>query len=296
MKTRTIILIFTALTLAVVVSAVAIHRQATSPKLVAQQSAEQTFNVKGRIVSIEPGGKTVHIAHEDIPDFMPAMTMPFTIQHPEQVADFEVGDAVKFKLVVSKDDSWISAIDKDATVSRTVARTETAEPDKRVQIGETVPDFDLVDQNGAPLTLSQFKGSAVLVTFIYTRCPLPNFCPLMSNRFSELQDRLAKKFPGKVHLISISFDPEFDTPTVMKEYGKRFGARQKTWSLATGSQMQVDNVAGLFGLIKEKGANGYDHDLRTALIAPDGKLIHVWRSNVWTTEEVESRVAEVLVH
>jgi protein SCO1/2 len=292
MKTRTIIITFTALTLAVVVSAVAIHRQATSNKPVAQQTSEQTFDVKGRIVSIEPGGKTVHIAHEEIPDFMPAMTMPFTIQHPEHVADLSPGDTVNFKLVVTKDDSWVSAIDKDATVARTAVHQSTS--GSRLETGETVPDFELVDQKGAPLKLSQFRGSAVLVTFIYTRCPLPNFCPLMSNRFSELQDRLAKKFPGKTHLISVSFDPEFDTPPVMKDYGKHFGARQKTWSLATGSQKQVDNVASLFGLIKEKGANGYDHDLRNALISPDGKLIHIWRSNVWTADEVEARVAEIL--
>lgn len=293
MKTRTILLTFTALTLAVVVSAVAIHRQTTLNKPTTQQTAEQTFDVKGHIVSIEPGGKTVHIAHEDIPDFMPAMTMPFTLQHPEQVADLSVGDPVKFRLVVTRDDSWISTIDKDASATRVVAQAPGSS-DNRVQTGETVPDFELLDQNGAPLKLSQFHGEAVLVTFIYTRCPLPNFCPLMSNRFSELQDRLAKKFPGKFHLISVSFDPDFDTPAVMKDYGKRFGARQKMWSLATGSQQQVDKVAGLFGLIKERDANGYTHDLRTALISPDGKLIHIWRSNVWTLDEVESMLGDVL--
>ncbi|MGZ4963295.1 MAG: SCO family protein [Limisphaerales bacterium] len=294
MKTRTIIMTFVALTLAVVVSAVAIHRQIPAHNPATHQAAEQSFDVKGRIVSLEPGGKTVHIAHEDIPDFMPAMTMPFTIKHPEQVADLAPGDAVKFHLIVTKDDSFVSAIDKIAGTTRPVTKAADESNSDRVETGQAVPNFQLVDQNGAPLKLSDYRGSAVLVTFIYTRCPLPNFCPLMSNRFLDLQDRLAKKVPGKVHLISVSFDPEFDTPSVMKEYGKRFGVRQKTWSLATGSQKQVDYVAGLFGLIKEKDANGYTHDLRTALISPDGKLVHIWRSNVWTTEEVESRISEVL--
>jgi len=294
MKTRTILITFTALTLAVVVSAIAIHRQVPASKLALEQAGEQSFDVKGRVISIDPGGKTVHIAHEDIPDFMPAMTMPFTIQHPEQAADLAPGDAVEFHLVVTKDDSWISSIDKisSAPVSTHVA---TAAPNTdRVEIGETVPNFDLVDQTGAPLRLSDYHGSAVLVTFIYTRCPLPNFCPLMSTRFSELQDKLIKKYPGKVHLISVSFDPQFDTPSVMKEYGKHFAARTKTWSLATGTQAQVDRVAGLFGLIKEKEANGYTHDLRTALISPSGKLVHIWRSNVWTPDEVESMLGDVL--
>lgn len=294
MKTRTIITTFTVLTLAVVMSAVAIHRQMPANKPTAQQTANQTFEVKGHVVSIEPGGKTVHIAHEDIPDFMPAMTMPFTIQHPEQAADLAPGDTVKFRLIVTKDDSWISSIDKLSSAPVTTRAEVAASDTNRVEIGETVPNFDLVDQNGAPLNLSEYRDSAVLVTFIYTRCPLPNFCPLMSNRFSELQDKLSKKYPGKVHLISVSFDPQYDTPSVMKEYGKHFAARSKTWSLATGTQQQVDRVAGLFGLIKEREGDGYSHDLRTALISPDGKLVHIWRSNVWTTEEVQSMLSEVL--
>jgi protein SCO1/2 len=294
MKTRTILLIFTAVTLAIVGSAVALHRQLPVATTTVQRTVEQTFEVKGRVVSIETGGKTVHIAHEDIPDFMPAMTMPFTMEHPEQAADLAAGDSVKFRLVVSKEDSWISSIDRLSAERSTVANAALDTNTNRVETGESVPDFDLVDQNGAPIKLSDFHGTAVLVTFIYTRCPLPNFCPLMSTRFSELQDRLGKKFSGKVHLISVSFDPQYDTPEVMKEYGKHFGARTKTWSLATGTQRQVDHVAGLFGLIKEKDANGYTHDLRTALISPDGKLVHIWRSNVWTGDEVEARVAEVL--
>src|SRR4051812_14337685 len=232
MKTRTILITFTTLTLAVAVSAVAIHRQAQVNKPAAQQKSEQIFEVRGVVASIEPGGKTVHIAHEEIPDFMPSMTMPFTIQHPEQVADLSPGDSVKFKLVVSKDDSWVSAIDKQARLSPNSTRTEQPrDASAKVETGETVPNFELVDQDNAPLKLSDYRGSAVLVTFIYTRCPLPNFCPLMSNRFSELQGRLGKKYPDKVHLISVSFDPDYDTPPVMKEYGKHFGARTKTWSL-----------------------------------------------------------------
>ncbi|MDB6058258.1 MAG: hypothetical protein JWO95_2102 [Verrucomicrobiales bacterium] len=294
MKTRMIVITFTALTLAIVLSAVAIHWQVPIVKPTAPIASEQVFNVTGRIVSIEPGGRTVHIAHEDIPDFMPAMTMPFTMRHPEQVADLAPGDAVQFHLIVTKDDSWVSEIDKVSGTTRTASQPlAVANPD-RIETGEAVPDFELVNQDGAPLKLDAYRGSAVLVTFIYTRCPLPNFCPLISNRFSELQDRLGKKFPGKTHLISVSFDPQFDTPAVMKDYGKRFGARSNLWSLATGTQQQIDYVARLFGLIKEKDANGYSHDLRTALISPDGKLVHIWRSNVWTPEEVESRVAEVL--
>ena len=175
---------------------------------------------------------------------------------------------------MTKDDSWISSIDKLSSGTGSIGTLATGSTTGRVETGEAIPDFALVDQNGAAVHLRDYRGSAVLVTFIYTRCPLPNFCPLMSNRFSELQERLGTN-PGKVHLLSVSFDPQFDTAPVMKEYGKRFGARAKTWTLATGTQEQVDRVAGLFGLVKEKDSNGYTHDLRTALISPGGKLVHV---------------------
>ena len=296
MKTRTIIVTFTVVTLLAVLSALAIHRQTqTGAKSTPSAAGEQSFVVKGRILSIEPGGKMLHIAHEEIPDFMPAMAMPFSVKRAEITAGLTVGDSVRFHLLVTRDDSWISGIEKTGE-SLAPAASKPFDPNQsdRVETGQAVPNFALLDQDNRPIHLADFRGQAVIVTYIYTRCPLPNFCPFMSKSFAELQNRLSKKYPGKVHLLSVSFDPEFDTPTVLKEYAGRFEADSNFWSFATGTQKQIDFVAGLFGLIKEKETAGFSHDLRTALISPEGKLVHLWRSNFWTAEEIEAMTAETL--
>ena len=165
---------------------------------------------------------------------------------------------------------------------------------ERVQVGEIVPDFKLTDQNGRVIHLNDFRGKAVVLTFIYTRCPLPNFCPLMSKNFSQLEERLSKEFTNRYQLLSISMDPDFDTPEVLKEYAARYHASAKDWTFATGDAEQIKFVAGLTGLyyVKENGL--ISHDLRTALIGPDGRLVHLWKSNVWTPYEVQRMVRETL--
>jgi protein SCO1/2 len=150
----------------------------------------------------------------------------------------------------------------------------------------------LTDQNGKPVRLSDYRGKAVVLTFIYTRCPLPNFCPLMSKNFQALQGRLAKAMPGKCHLLSISIDPKFDSPEVLKGYAALYQADEKYWTFATGSEEQINSVATLFGLVHEPEGGMISHNLRTALIGADGRLVHVWKSNVWTPYEVQRMLEE----
>ena len=116
----------------------------------------------------------------------------------------------------------------------------------------------------------------------------------MSKNFGSLQERLEKQFPGKFQLLSVSIDPAFDRPEVLKNYASRWSKMEETWTFATGTPEQIDGVGTLFGLVRESAGGLINHDLRTALIAPDGKLVHVWRSNVWTPYEVQRRVEEVL--
>lgn len=131
------------------------------------------------------------------------------------------------------------------------------------------------------------------MTFIYTRCPLPNFCPLLAKKFTELQERLSKEFPGKFHLLSVTIDPQYDTPQVLKGYSSIHTSDPSTWTYATGTPEQVATIAGLFGLTySEKNPGLIDHDLRTALIAPDGRLLHIWKSNFWTPYEIRNRIAD----
>jgi protein SCO1/2 len=266
-----------------------------------QSAGVKRFEVLGHIRSIDASNKTVRITHEEIPDYMPAMTMPFPVKDVALLKGLAAGDSVQFELAVTEDDSWIAHIKKrqtntsfDSATTEQSAMSLTDREAERVQVGEIVPDFKLTDQNGRVIHLNDLRGKAVVLTFIYTRGPLPNFCPLMSKNFSQLEERLSKEFTNRYQLLSISMDPDFDTPEVLKEYAARYHASAKDWTFATGDAEQIKFVAGLTGLyyVKENGL--ISHDLRTALIGPDGRLVHLWKSNVWTPYEVQRMVRGTL--
>jgi len=297
MKPKTILITLCAGTLLAVLAAIVVARR-PAPAAAAGPGT-RTFEVFGQIRSLDVLNKTVRIAHEEVRDYMPAMVMPFAVKEAILLNGFAVNDRVKFQLTVTPDDSWISRIQKtDAapageSVTALAATPEGREAD-RVQTGEVVPDFGLINQDGQAFRLRDFRGKAVLLTFIYTRCPIPNFCPLMSKNFAELQQRLSKEFPGKYQMLSISIDPGFDRPEVLKEYGGRYGAQGKDWSFATGEAEQIGFVAGLMGLYYAQENGLVSHDLRTAVISPEGRLVHLWKSNVWTPYEVQRVVRETL--
>lgn len=257
---------------------------------------EQSFDVRGRIVSLDAHSGIVKIAHEEIPDYMPAMTMPFLVRDSNSLRALKPGDSVRFKLAVTSDDSWISEIARSSETAP--AQMPAASPeteDKRLKPGERVPALAFVDQNGELRSISDFAGKFVALTFIYTRCPLPNFCPLLNKKFSELRDRLDKEFPGRFHLVSVTIDPAHDTPPVLKAYARSHGADENAWTFATGSPEQIAAIAELFGLTyNQKNPGLIDHDMRTALIGPAGRVLHVWKSNFWTPYEIRNRIADEL--
>ncbi|HMJ89182.1 MAG TPA: SCO family protein [Candidatus Acidoferrum sp.] len=279
-----------------VVTAMAIQRQSRKADAATAGSPER-YQVRGEVRSVDLEGKSVRIKHEEIPDYMAAMTMPFDVRDTSLLRGLKAGDVVGFELAVTKEDSWIASIQKlsEAAAATAVDVSQlAAKESQRVQAGEPVPDFALTDQNGRAVRLNDFRGKAVLLTFIYTRCPLPNYCPLMSKNFASLQERLEKAFPGKFQLISVSIDPQFDRPEVLKEFAARYTKNDSTWTYGTGTAEQSDAVGAMFGLVQERAGGLINHDLRTALIAPDGKLVHLWKSNVWTPYEVQRRVEELL--
>lgn len=294
MKSKFILSLLAAATLLSVFGVAVIHRhqQAAAVPTV----ATQTFHVRGQVRSVDVANKVVRITHEEIPDYMPAMTMPLNVKDTALLNGLTPGDTVMFDLAVTDDDSWISRIEKIAGDGSQPA-PEIPLKDReveRVQSGELMPDFELVDQDGKKIRLKDFRGKAVVLTFIYTRCPLPNFCPLMSKNFSVLEARLRKELAGKFQLLSVSMDPDFDTPAVLKNYAGLYDADAEHWSFATGTAEQIQFIASLTGLFYEWENGLISHDLRTVLIGPDGRLAQIWKSNVWTPYEVHRSVAEVL--
>ena len=246
-------------------------------------SASQNYKLVGVVKSVNRDTGLVNIRHEEIPGFMRAMTMPFTIKDRETVADLYVGDEVEGTLRVDKENGEVKDYELlDLVVSRPAERPSgsfSAEnlttQAKALQPGETVPDFAMTDQEGRSFTLSSLRGHVVALTFVYTSCPLPNFCPLMDKRFRELADLLSgvPNKAAKVRLLSVSFDPEHDTPEVLAKHAKLRGAKPPLWTYAVASHPELAKVAGPMGLSYAPAKQEIIHNLSMALIDSEGKLI-----------------------
>jgi protein SCO1/2 len=253
----------------------------------APPSAEKPYPLKGVVVSVDPGAAKVIVRHEEIQGYMDAMTMPFNVAEPKMLAELRPGDEIEAKLVVGEKASRLEGI----VVSRRGASTSTQtipEQGPYGKPGDAAPATVLTGQDGKPLSLADFKGKAVALTFIFTRCPLPEFCPRMNAQFAEMETLLAKEpaLYAKTQLLSVSFDPEHDTPEVLREYRERFlkgvrGVAPAHWRFATGAPDRIKEFTGFFGLTYLKSGEQFVHSLSTAVIGPDGKVFSVRRGNDW---------------
>lgn len=264
---------------------------------------ERSFEVKGRVVGFGDDGRTMIVEHEAVPGYMPAMTMPFKARAANELEGLELGDAVGFRLVVTSERSWIERVER--LPQESVAAYPAAGDEPKLTVpggmrllgpGDAVPEIVLIDQDGEPLHFSDYRGKALVVNFIYTRCPIPDYCPLLSRNFQRLQSELAQSFVNRVHLLSISFDPENDTPAVLQEYAQRYTEDLGTWTFATGLPEELGRATALFGVHSEEAQGQIVHNLTTALIGPDGRLVEVWRGNDWKPEDVLQSVARLLGH
>ena len=154
----------------------------------------------------------------------------------------------------------------------------------------------MTTQEGEPLRLSDLRGEVVVLTFVYTRCPLPHYCPLMDRKFAELADRTARSAERaeRVRLLSVSFDPEHDTPAVLAEHAARVGAEPPLWTYAVASHDELEKVAGPLGLLYGPTGREIRHSLSTALIAPDGTLARLERGNGWEPAELDAAIRRLL--
>jgi protein SCO1/2 len=252
------------------------------------QVQAKRYEITGKVVSIDRNGNRVTLAHGDIPGYMPSMVMPFTVRDAWAMSVLSPGQTVNATLVVQNDRSWLEELviaQDSGQQSAGTAAGKAKEPGP----GDEVPDFQLTNQDGKRIHLSQYRGDSLLLTFIYTRCPLPDYCPRMSGYFSELYRKAKAGSLQKIHLLSISFDTEHDKPPILRRYGIDFAGSPeafKIWEFATGSPEEVRKIATYFGLTYWKETGQIVHSLRTALISPDGKLVQLYRSNDWTPQQV----------
>ena len=260
------------------------------------------YFVKGVIKELKPDGRTAIIEHEAIPNYMEAMTMPLRVKNTNELANLHPGDQIFFRMVVTDFEGWIDQVSKTGkappTASTSAATNTPATKPKgafrRVRdvlplnIGDAVPDYPLTNHLGQAISLGQFKGQALALTFIFTRCPFPEFCPRMENNFQATAKKLIAlpNAPTNWHLLSITFDVEFDTPAVLKGYAARHPAAPAHWSHATGAQIEIDALTEQFGLGFAREGTIFNHNLRTIVIDAAGRVQSVLIGNEWKPEEL----------
>jgi protein SCO1 len=259
-----------------------------------QPRNEKRYPIEGKVIAVNKTDRTATINHKDIPGYMPGMTMDFKIKNEADLEIMKPGDQITGSLVVDDISAWVEITSiTEGGAQLTPTSVVPGEP----KPGDAIPDFQLVNQDAKPIHLSQYAGKALALTFVYTRCPQPDQCTLMSNNFAAI-DRELQKQPdayANTHLLTISFDPDYDSPKVMRSYGASHTERYSDetfqhWEFATGSSDQVKGIAQFFGLRyfhdTESGEDQVIHSLRTAVIGPDGKLVKLYRGNEWKPAEI----------
>ena len=262
----------------------------------ANSATAKRYPLKGKVVSVDRENKRAKIDHETIEGFMEAMTMDFPIHADWIWDDLTPGSEVRAEMVVdptAKDPYWLENV---AIIAAAIPGQEPPINESAVSVGKEVPDFTLINQDGKKISPKDFRGKALAITFIYARCPLPEYCIKMSTNFSDLAN-IVMADPEKkdrIRLLSISFDPENDTPEKLRSYGLGYlGKNAKpdftVWQLAVGNDAEVRKVADFFGLRYEVDPTDktlINHSLRTAVVTPEGKVSKIISGNEWTAADL----------
>jgi len=250
---------------------------------------EKRYDLKGKVVAVEMEKHLVTISHEDIKGYMPGMTMPFTVPNDSDLQIIAPDDEITATLVIDGSHAWL----ENLIITRQSANPSAMPGVAIAKAGDEVPNFTLRNQDNHEIRMKDYRGKALLLTFIYTRCPVPEYCTLMSDNFAQI-DRALAQDPAvyeRTHLLSISIDPSYDTPQVLRSYGAAHTERYQNetfahWEFAGGTTEQVKDVAQFFGLTYFPEKDQIIHSLRTAIINPDGKVRKVYSGNDWKPEEL----------
>lgn len=259
--------------------------------------AERRFPIEGRVVAVDPASHTITLNHREVAGYMKAMTMGFAVRDGWVFNAVHPGDTIQATLVVS-DNAYLENI--SVTQASTTADLSSTSPMHIPAKGEQVPDFAFINQENRPIHLAQFRGQPLLITFIYTRCPLPDYCIRTSNNFAAIAQTLQQSNPAafaKLQLLSISIDPDFDDPKILRTYGRNYAGTVdpslKHWTFATGEPAAIRKAAEYFGLSYEKQNGQIIHNLRSALLDADGKIAEYYRGNQWNLSELASQITEL---
>jgi protein SCO1 len=262
----------------------------------AKKTERQEFQVRGVVQEVKAADKEVVIKHEEIPNYMPAMTMPFEVKNTNELSGISSNDVVTFRMVVTDDDGWIENLTKVGVSTNSNAdlirsRTRLVREVEPLAVGDKMPNYPFTNSLGEKVELKDFAGQAYAFTFIFTRCPFPTFCPRMNMNFETVyKELMTMNAPTNWHLLSISFDPEFDTPQRLKEYSATYNPDPKKWSWLTGAMIDIDAITEQLGLVFTFENNTYNHTLRTVVVDKNGIIRQIYWGNEWTPQELIKEV------
>lgn len=263
-----------------------------TPQPAAAKTNFQVFQVKGVIKEMVPEKKKVKIAHEEITNYMEAMTMMLDVRDAKELAGLQVGDSIAFRMLVTDDDGWIDQLKKlDGPRTPLPAEPSTFRRVRDVEplaVGDKLTDYTFTNTLGRAVRLGDFQGRALAITFIFTRCPFPTFCPRLSSSFQEAAEKLKATVNGPTnwHLLSITIDPEFDTPDRLQAYGQRYKADPNHWEHVTGALIDITAISEQFGLQfwRANPNEPINHNVRTVVVDATGRIQWITPENDWKAE------------
>ncbi len=259
-------------------------------------AAPQTYPVRGLVLEVRPAAGEVVVSHREIPGFMDAMVMPFRVRDPRELRGLTPGLLIDFQLEVGRRGTRIRGLRvvRDSPAADAEDLPDLSPPPERVPPGEPLPDFALTDQLGEPFRLADASGKVIVLTFLYTRCPLPDVCPRLAAHFAYLQRRFAAHLPENLALLSITLDPVHDTPEVLARYAKIWNVRTPGWRLLTGSEEEVARVARRCGVVFWAEEGQVAHTAETCVIGRDGRLAACIRGTRFTARQLADLVERQL--
>ncbi len=261
----------------------------------ANSAAAPGHFVRGQVRGLDEKAGTVVLQHEAVSGLMPAMTMDYKLANPSEISELHPGDRITATILADKGPNGPTNLRLTELVV-----TAQARPDYKPAVqyhvpanGEAVPDFALLNQSNRTIAMKQFRGQVVALTFIYTRCPLADYCPRMSRNFAQMDGALAADpaLYARTHLLTVSFDPTNDTPAVLRSYGGAYTGRYsketfKHWDFAAPSVAELPKMEQWFDVGVTPGqSGGLQHSLTTVILGKDGKVVAFYPTKDWTVEE-----------
>ena len=260
----------------------------------ASLSCAHRYTTTGLVLRVDRPSSVVTISHDAFAGFMNAMAMPFDLKGAARGVKLTPGDRVRFRLAVKGARSWVDRVEVVSAAPVDAGLQQTPAAPVLVPVGSAVPDFTLVDQAGGPVSLAALRGKVVAVNFIYTRCPLPDYCPRMVENFRAVRARFVQRMDRDLVFLTVSFDPKYDTPETLARYAASQRAGGPGWHFLTGDPAKIERVCNAFGIQYWAEEGLITHSLQTAVIDRDGRLAATVEGKDFTPEQIGDLVGAVL--